>query len=57
MTRLTININRKIRRRVLDDLPSLFYNPAHPDLVNLMRFNDPESDVLVDFVILGTLGQ
>lgn len=55
MIHRTINVNRQIRRRILDNLPRLLDNPRHPDLVDLVRLDDPESDVFVDLIVLGTL--
>lgn len=52
---LTINIDRKIRRRVPDNLPGLFNDAGHPDLVDLMGFDDSESDALVDFIVFRAL--
>lgn len=52
----TVNINRKIRRRILDRIPDPLDNPRHPDIINLMRLDESEADdVPVDLVVFRSL--
>lgn len=52
----TVNINRKIRRRILDCVPDPLNNPRHSDIIDLMRLDESEADdVPVDLVVFRSL--
>lgn len=54
---LTVDIDRKIRWCILNNIPGLLDYARHSDLVNLVGFDDAKSDALVNFIVFRTLSK